>query len=581
MSYEVTATRKRPQGFETLVGQDFVVSTLSSAVSSGRIAHAYLFSGPRGVGKTSAARLLAKALNCEKGPTPAPCGECSSCQEISRGNSLDVIEIDGASNTSVNDVREIKDEVLFAPNSGRYKVYIIDEVHMLSNSAFNALLKTIEEPPPYIVFIFATTEIHKVPATIRSRCQQFNFRLIQPETIKNKLAEAAAELQIEAEDEALFWIAKEATGSLRDAYTLFDQVASFSDKGITLEEIRQKLGLVGLERINGVAEALAEEDAGKAIELTESVLADGVAVEQFIIDLTEYFRNLLFIRHGIKKEAVLGYSPERFSSKARDAWSVSQMETAIELLFTLYREIRYSLNQRFELELVMSRLAGMRSYLSPKEVLHQIGKLRSELVEGKLPLGQQQVAGSDNDVPETEPPRSPQIREHAPPQEQVSQAADQSVSQKASNPVHEKSHSDSLSSEEGEEAPPKNSHAVVGQTEQAEGPRNLSQEEIQQTIDSLRKTKPALVSALEKAGTWHLEGETLSIDFENGFTVNFVRGEIPILADALLPVIGFRPAVKLNAISKEQQQEENDDTEVRLVTEVFRGEVIGPKGEKK
>lgn len=293
MSYEVTATRKRPQGFETLVGQDFVVSTLSSAVSSGRIAHAYLFSGPRGVGKTSAARLLAKALNCEKGPTPAPCGECSSCQEISRGNSLDVIEIDGASNTSVNDVREIKDEVLFAPNSGRYKVYIIDEVHMLSNSAFNALLKTIEEPPPYIVFIFATTEIHKVPATIRSRCQQFNFRLIQPETIKNKLAEAAAELQIEAEDEALFWIAKEATGSLRDAYTLFDQVASFSDKGITLEEIRQKLGLVGLERINGVAEALAEEDAGKAIELTESVLADGVAVEQFIIDLTEYFRNLL------------------------------------------------------------------------------------------------------------------------------------------------------------------------------------------------------------------------------------------------------------------------------------------------
>ncbi|WP_020611289.1 DNA polymerase III subunit gamma/tau [Sediminispirochaeta bajacaliforniensis] len=578
MSYEVTATRKRPQGFETLVGQDFVVSTLSSAVSSGRIAHAYLFSGPRGVGKTSAARLLAKALNCENGPTPAPCGECSSCREISRGNSLDVIEIDGASNTSVNDVREIKDEVLFAPNSGRYKVYIIDEVHMLSNSAFNALLKTIEEPPPYIVFIFATTEIHKVPATIRSRCQQFNFRLIQPETIKNKLAEAAAELQIEAEDEALFWIAKEATGSLRDAYTLFDQVASFSDKGITLEEIRQKLGLVGLERINGVAEALAEEDAGKAIDLTESILTDGVAVEQFIIDLAEYFRNLLFIHHGIKKEAVLGYSPERFSSKAREAWSVSQMETAIELLLKLYREIRYSLNQRFELELVMSRLAGMRSYLSPKEVLHQIGKLRSELVEGKLPLDSQQAAGPDNDVPETEPPRSSQIREHAStPREQVPQDASQSASQKASNPVHEKRHQDSISPEEHEEAPQEAGHAVAEQTEQAGVPRNLSQEEIQQTIDSLRKTKPALVSALEKAGTWHLEGETLSIDFENGFTVNFVRGEIPILADALLQIIGFRPAIKLNTISKEQQQEENDDTEVRLVTEVFRGEVIGPK----
>ncbi len=178
MSYEVTATRKRPQTFSELVGQEFVAATLTSSMREGRIAHAYLFPGPRGVGKTSVARILARALNCQKGPTDTPCGTCASCQEIARGSSLDVIEIDGASNTSVNDVREIRDEVLFAPHGGRYKVYIIDEVHMLSSSAFNALLKTIEEPPPYIVFVFATTEVHKVPATIRSRCQQYNFRLI-------------------------------------------------------------------------------------------------------------------------------------------------------------------------------------------------------------------------------------------------------------------------------------------------------------------------------------------------------------------------------------------------------------------
>ncbi|MFA6507087.1 MAG: DNA polymerase III subunit gamma/tau, partial [Treponemataceae bacterium] len=197
MAYEVTATRRRPKTFDEMAGQEFVVSTLKSSIESGRIAHAYLFSGPRGCGKTSAARILARSLNCEKGPSATPCGVCSACIEIARGASLDVIEIDGASNTSVNDVRQIKDEVLFPPNSGHYKVYIIDEVHMLSNSAFNALLKTIEEPPPYIVFIFATTELHKVPATIKSRCQQFNFRLFSVDTIKRLLAEAWRETKIE------------------------------------------------------------------------------------------------------------------------------------------------------------------------------------------------------------------------------------------------------------------------------------------------------------------------------------------------------------------------------------------------
>ncbi len=544
MSYEVTATRKRPQGFETLVGQEFVVSTISSAVSTGRIAHAYLFSGPRGVGKTSAARLLAKALNCENGPTATPCGQCGNCLEISRGNSLDVIEIDGASNTSVNDVREIKDEVLFAPNSGRYKVYIIDEVHMLSNSAFNALLKTIEEPPPYIVFIFATTEIHKVPATIRSRCQQFNFRLIPSELIKQKLMEAAAEMNIEAEEEALFWIAKEATGSLRDAYTLFDQVASFSREGISLEEIRQKLGLVGLERINGVAEALAAEDAGSVITLAESILGDGVAIEQFIIDLTEYFRNLLFIRHGIRKESVLGYMPERFSQAACSAWSVSQLETAIELLLTLYREIRYSLNQRFELELLLSRLAGMKSYLSPREVLQEIGSLRNELVRGELPAAEAQPE------PQTEPPQPTAGPEPARP---------------APAPAHVPEPEPQAKHEPETEQPSAAKPA---------GPRNLEKREYEQVIDSLRKTKPALVSALEKAVEWHLEGNTLTLGFETGFTINFVRGEVPVIAETMLPLLGFRPTVKLKTRSRDEQTGGEEDREVTLVREVFRGEVI-------
>jgi len=380
MAYEVTATRKRPQNFTELVGQEFVSATLTSSLRQSRIAHAYLFAGPRGVGKTSVARILAKALNCEKGPTDTPCGTCASCQEIARGASLDVIEIDGASNTSVNDVREIRDEVLFAPNAGRFKVYIIDEVHMLSNSAFNALLKTIEEPPPYIVFIFATTEVHKVPATIRSRCQQYNFRLISTAEIKGKLVEAARELAVQAEERALTWIAKEATGSLRDAYTLLDQVVSFSDGSITLEHIREKLGVLGIEELNDYVRLLRAGEMGKVLEGTDALLATGVSIEQFVTDLAEYFRNLLFLKSGVTKDTLLGYSPQDFDASVLDSLSAAQIERAIEFLLALYRNIRFSLNQRFELELTLSRLSRLDSLISPSEVREALAEMRGELL---------------------------------------------------------------------------------------------------------------------------------------------------------------------------------------------------------
>jgi DNA polymerase-3 subunit gamma/tau len=382
MAYEVTATKRRPKTFAELVGQDFVAATLKSSIEAGRIAHAYLFSGPRGCGKTSAARILARSLNCEKGPTINPCGECPSCQDITRGVSLDIIEIDGASNTSVNDVRQIKDEVIFPPHGGKKKVYIIDEVHMLSNSAFNALLKTIEEPPEYIVFIFATTEVHKVPATIRSRCQQFNFRLIPIETIQKILRDTCTEMKIEAEDEALFWIAKESTGSLRDAYTLFDQVASFSDGHIRSQLIRDKLGLVGLDKLNALAEACAANDTAGAFAQIDRILDSGVAIEQFVIDLAGYYRSLLLLKNGVTRESLLGFSPGRFSASVREKHDSVQLEQALSLLLGLYRDIRYSVSPRFELETVLSKLCWLDRWVSPLELRAAIAGARNILEQG-------------------------------------------------------------------------------------------------------------------------------------------------------------------------------------------------------
>ncbi|MFI3257950.1 MAG: DNA polymerase III subunit gamma/tau [Spirochaetales bacterium] len=542
MAYEVTASRRRPQRFEDLIGQDFVVATLKHSITEGKIAHAYLFSGPRGCGKTSTARILAKVLNCAEGAEHAPCGKCTPCLEIVRGSSMDVIEIDGASNTSVNDVRQIKDEILFPPNSCTYKIYIIDEVHMLSMNAFNALLKTIEEPPPYVIFIFATTELHKVPATIKSRCQQFHFRLGSTEQIKQILRDAATETGVQATDEALYWIARESTGSFRDAYTLFDQVAAFSENDITYEKIRDKLGLVGVERLNELCSLCVDGKNAEVMQLFDDILQNGVSVEQFISNMADYIRSLLFIKNGVTKDSVLGQGSERFATNVLNAWSSGQLEHALALFLQLFRDIRYSLSPRFEAELAVFRLCWLSSWVSTGDVKNAIEKAKQALANG--------IVVSDSPHEST-----------------------QSHEQKNINHV-QPDYADTPIPENNVAVEDKNTEQHT-QISMSDKPASL--DELKDIIvESMRKTKILLSSSLKQSFDWHIENDNLSVSVETHFLQKQLESERAYIAGIIKEAWG-KPVnlmIKLHEISAEQNKPEAVPDDVQMVMDTFNGQIV-------
>lgn len=296
MTIQALYRKWRPRTFDEVVGQDHVVRTLRNALASGRIHHAYLFAGPRGTGKTTTARLLAKAVNCLVAENQRPCNECVICQAVNEGRLLDLIEIDAASNTGVDDVRELRERVGFRPNEARYKVYVIDEVHMLSNAAFNALLKTLEEPPPHAIFVLATTEPHKIPATVLSRCQRFDFRRIPVSQIVARLAWMTEQEQIEVDREALTLVARQATGSMRDAESLLDQLASYEDSAITIADVRSALGTGAREAVVQVADALAKGDVAQGLGVINTAIDEGADPRQFARQIVEHLRALLLLR---------------------------------------------------------------------------------------------------------------------------------------------------------------------------------------------------------------------------------------------------------------------------------------------
>lgn len=410
MSYTALYRKFRPTEFSDVKGQDHIVTTLKNQIGADRIGHAYLFCGTRGTGKTTIAKIFAKAVNCEHPVDGNPCGECASCKAIAAGTSMNVIEIDAASNNGVDNIREIRDEVAYSPTEGKYKVYIIDEVHMLSIGAFNALLKTLEEPPSYVIFILATTEAHKIPITILSRCQRYDFRRITTETIADRLRELMEEEQVEAEERALTYVAKAGDGSMRDALSLLDQcIAFYLGQKLTYDHVLEVLGAVDFDVFSGLFRKICAQDVTSVIRELEQIILQGRELSQFVVDFIWYLRNLLMLKSDPGMEEALDVSSEQLI-QMKEEITLADADTLmryIRVFSELSGQLRYATQKRVLVEIALIKLCKPSMESNYDSILHRLAQLEQKIEQGVF-------VSSEGQIPTGEPPAP--VKKHAAPE---------------------------------------------------------------------------------------------------------------------------------------------------------------------
>lgn len=395
--YQVTARKWRPKDFSELRGQEHIANTLRNIIDSGKIAHAYLFSGTRGIGKTTTARILAKCLNCVEGPTMTPCSKCNNCLEIENGISTDVIEIDGASNRGVDRIRELRENVRYMPSKSRYKIYIIDEVHMLTTEAFNALLKTLEEPPEHVIFIFATTEPHKVKVTIRSRCQHFYFRRMNLDTLMSQVKLILDSYKIKSDEASIEIIARAADGSMRDSQSIMDQVIAYCGNNIKIEDVRKILGVSGDEVYYEFVKYLINKNIAALIKLIDDIVMGGNDLSTFSIKLMETFRNLTIVKTlPSESPAILDISNEQINELKKLATDFNEyhLREITRRIIQLNKEIRNTSNQRFLFESFIFNIIDYDNFISFADVLSRIEKIETEIAdieEGEITISDEFV----------------------------------------------------------------------------------------------------------------------------------------------------------------------------------------------
>lgn len=518
MAYVALYRQWRPQDFDALVGQKAVKTTLKNALASGKIAHAYLFSGPRGTGKTSMARILAKALNCEQGPTAEPCGQCGNCQRIVQGTSLDVIEIDAASNTSVDNIRDLREQVAFTPAESRYKVYIIDEVHMLSTGAFNALLKTLEEPPAHAVFILATTDPQKVPATIQSRCQRFEFRRVTVDEIAEHLAMVAAGSGIEADADALRLIAIQAEGGMRDALSLLDQCGVMA-KRVTVATVREVLGIVGREALHELTGAIGRRQLPQALATLNLLLEQGKDVKQVLTELIEYLRALvLYLAVPDYEEIYLTDTKEALAELA-PLFGRDRLLAAEERLHSAIQELRGSMRPRITAELCLLDLCRVEgSTLAALSA--RIEQLERQLAGGVMPVYQQALVNA-------QPVQQPIVQEYVAPAAQQpiaqqapafadAQAAKAAPVKKPAAKAQPQPAADTLAA--AVNAAPKPKSARVQQTEEYAGDFAAGEDFWKQALEIMKaEKKNSMVSCAKNGRVFSFANNILQVAFKAPF----------------------------------------------------------------